>query len=108
MFRCLWVLGTSIGLLGISWAQDTQPNSTSAAAKLKELSLEELSQIVVVSPSKQPTPAFRSPVAIYVITGDDIRRSGATTIPEALRLAPGVEVARIDSSRWSVGIRGFG
>jgi len=75
---------------------------------LKNLSLEDLSQIEVTSPSKEPTPAFQSPTAIYVITGDDIRRSGVTTIPEALRLAPGVEVARIDGSKWSVGIRGFG
>jgi iron complex outermembrane receptor protein len=77
-------------------------------AALKALSLEELSQIEVVSPSKEPTPAFRSPVAVYVITGDDIRRSGVTTIPDALRLAPGVEVAQIDASKWSIGIRGFG
>ncbi|HEY6769096.1 MAG TPA: TonB-dependent receptor, partial [Candidatus Sulfotelmatobacter sp.] len=48
------------------------------------------------------------PAAIYVITNEDIARSGVTTIPDALRLAPGVEVARIDSSNWSVGIRGFG
>ena len=75
---------------------------------LKELSLEELSQIEVTSPSKQPKPAFRSPVAIYVITGEDIRRSGVTSIPEALRLAPGVEVARVDANKWSIGIRGFG
>lgn len=75
---------------------------------LKNLSLEELSQIEVTTPSKEPESAFRSPTAIYVITGDDIRRAGATSIPEALRLAPGVEVARIDANRWSVGIRGFG
>jgi iron complex outermembrane receptor protein len=75
---------------------------------LKNLSLEELSKLEVTSPSKEPTPAFRSPVAIYVITGDDIRRSGVTTIPDALRLAPGVEVAQIDASKWSIGIRGFG
>jgi len=81
------------------------PNGTGA---LKSLSLEELSQIEVTSPSKEPTPAFRSPVAIYVITGDDIRRSGVTTIPDALRLAPGVEVAQIDGSKWAIGIRGFG
>ncbi len=78
------------------------------AATLKNLTLEQLSQIEVTSPTRQPIPQFRSPVAIYVITGDDIRRSGATTIPEALRLAPGVEVARIDGNKWSVGIRGFG
>jgi iron complex outermembrane receptor protein len=75
---------------------------------LKQLTLEQLSQIDVTSPSKEPTPAFRSPVAIYVITGEDIRRAGVTTLAEALRLAPGVEVARIDGSKWSVGIRGFG
>lgn len=75
---------------------------------LKNLSLEQLSQIEVTSPTKQPTSAFRSPVAVYVITGEDIRRSGVTTLPEALRLAPGVEVARIDSNKWSVDIRGFG
>lgn len=82
--------------------------SQAAPAQLKNLSLEQLSQIEVTSPSKEPRPAFRSPVAIYVITGEDIRRSGVTTIPDALRLAPGVEVARIDGSKWSVGIRGFG
>lgn len=50
----------------------------------------------------------RTPAAIYVLTQDDIRRSGATSIPELLRMVPGVEVARIDSDHWSVGIRGFG
>ncbi len=77
-------------------------------AKLKNLSLEELSRIEVTTPSKEPVTAFRTPSAIYVITGEDIRRSGATSIPEALRLAPGVEVARIDADKWSIGIRGFG
>src|SRR5436853_462779 len=63
-------------------AQATNPEA------LKNLTLEQLSQIEVTTPSKDPVPAFRTPVAIYVITGDDIRRSGATNIPEALRLAP--------------------
>ncbi|SPF38466.1 TonB-dependent receptor, plug [Candidatus Sulfopaludibacter sp. SbA4] len=75
---------------------------------LKNLSLEDLSQIEVTTPSKEPTKASQTPAAIFVITGEDIRRSGATSIPEALRLAPGVEVARIDSNKWSIGIRGFG
>ena len=75
---------------------------------IKQLSLEELSQIEVTSPSKNPSDSSKSPTAIYVITGEDIRRSGATSIPEVLRLAPGVEVARIEGSKWSVGIRGFG
>ena len=96
-------------LLAAAWGDDPQPDSgQTGPAALKNLSLEQLSQIEVTSPSKEPTPVFRSPVAVYVITGEDIRRSGVTTIPDALRLAPGVEVARIDGNKWSIGIRGFG
>lgn len=72
------------------------------------MSLEQLSQIEVTTPDKAPEKAFTTPAAIYVITGEDIRRSGVTSIPDALRLAPGVEVAQIDSDKWSIGIRGFG
>jgi len=95
--------GVCLGLLPRVRAADTD-----GPEALKKLSLEELSQIEVTSPSKGPVPAFQTSMAIYVITGDEIRRSGVTTIPDALRLAPGVEVARIDGSKWSVGIRGFG
>ena len=91
----------------IPWARGDNPQHSGPAA-LRNMTLEQLSQIEVTSPSKEPTPEFHSPVAIYVITGEDIRRSGVTTIPEALRLAPGVEVAQIDASKWSIGIRGFG
>lgn len=86
---------------------DPQP-VPSGPEELKRLTLEELSQIDVTSPSKEPRQAFQTPLAIYVITSDEIHRSGATSIPEALRLAPGVEVARIDGNKWSIGIRGFG
>src|SRR6185503_9016854 len=55
-------------------------------------SLEDLSQIEVTTPSRQPESALRTPAAVYVITGEDIRRSGVTTIPEALRLARSVLV----------------
>ena len=95
-------------LLSVSKADPQANASGQSPQSLKNLTLEQLSAIEVTSPSKEPTPAFRSPVAIYVITGDDIRRSGVTTIPDALRLAPGVEVAQIDGSKWSIGIRGFG
>ena len=85
-----------------------QGDSGDQQNSLKQLSLEQLSQIEVTTPSKEPVKAFATPAAIFVITSEDIRRSGVTTIPEALRLAPGVEVARIDSNKWSIGIRGFG
>jgi iron complex outermembrane receptor protein len=108
----LGVLGVFVALLQFARAnppqQDHSPGQHIAPTILKSLSLEELSQIEVTTPSKQPVKAFQTPAAIYVITGEDIRRSGVTSIPEALRLAPGVEVARIDANKWSIGIRGFG
>lgn len=75
---------------------------------LKEMSLEQLGNVVVTSVSKEPEAVWKTPAAIYVITQDDIRRSGATSLPEVLRLVPGLEVARADSDHWSVGVRGFG
>lgn len=75
---------------------------------LKQLSIEQLGQVEVTSVTKEPEEVWKTPAAVYVITSQDIVRSGATNIPEALRLAPGVEVARIDSDKWSIGVRGFG
>lgn len=75
---------------------------------LNQLSLEELGNVEVTTVSKEPEQVWQTPAAIYVITQEDIRRSGATSIPEILRLAPGVEVARIDSDHWAIGVRGFG
>ncbi|MGH9512732.1 MAG: TonB-dependent receptor plug domain-containing protein [Terriglobales bacterium] len=75
---------------------------------LKQLTLEQLGNIQVTTASKAPEEVWKTPAAIYVITHEDIERSGATNIPEALRLAPGIEVARIDGDKWSIGIRGFG
>src|SRR6266849_3953276 len=86
----------------------TPQNDQKSDQPLKRLSLEQLGNIKTTTASKEPVAATRTPAAIYVITQEDIRRSGATSIPEVLRLVPGVEVARIDSSRWSIGVRGFG
>jgi iron complex outermembrane receptor protein len=74
---------------------------------LRGLSLEQLGNIEVTSVSKSPVTVARTPAAVYVITQQDIRRSGVTSLPEALRLAPGVEVSQIDGVKWAVGIRGF-
>ena len=80
----------------------------SGPAPLKSLSLEQLGEVEVTTASKGPEQVWRTPAAIYVLTQEDIRRSGATSIPEVLRLVPGVEVSRVSSSVWAVGIRGFG
>ncbi|NOY45446.1 MAG: TonB-dependent receptor [Deltaproteobacteria bacterium] len=82
---------------------------TAAAAgnrSLLDLDLRDLSEVEVTSVSRKPQKLSETPAAVYVITGDEIRRSGATTLAEALRLAPGVEVARINASTWAVTIRG--
>jgi iron complex outermembrane receptor protein len=95
------------GLAKQSRGDSTQKDQKSEG-RLTQVSLEELGQIEVTTASKVPVKASRTPAAIYVITQEDIRRSGATSIAEALRLAPGVEVARVDSNTWSLGVRGFG
>ncbi|MGD0730126.1 MAG: TonB-dependent receptor [Terracidiphilus sp.] len=74
---------------------------------LKTLSLEQLGNVEVTTVSKEPEAVRNTPAAIYVITQEDIQSSGASNIPEALRLAPGVEVARITSGEYAIGIRGF-
>jgi iron complex outermembrane receptor protein len=74
---------------------------------LVELSLEELSNLKVTSVSGRAERLSEAPASIYVITGEDIRRSGVTSLPEALRLAPNLQVARIDAAQYSISARGF-
>ena len=62
----------------------------------------------IVTASKEKEPSFKSASSVYVLSADDIRRSGATNIPEVLRTVPGIEVFRSASSKWSVTSRGFG
>jgi len=94
------------GVAQVSRAEDTA-TSQNPPEDLKQLTLEELGNVEVTTVSKAPQEIMKTPAAIFVITQEDIRRSGATNIPEALRLAPGVEIARIDANHWSVAIRGF-
>jgi iron complex outermembrane receptor protein len=74
---------------------------------LRRLTLEQLLEVEVSTLGRVPETAMRLPASVTVLTGADIRRSGATTLAELLRLAPGVQVARIDGNKWAVGIRGF-
>jgi iron complex outermembrane receptor protein len=75
--------------------------------RLKQLSLEELLQVEVSLPLREPIPVRTAPAAVTVLTGEDIRRSGATTLPEVLRYAPGLFVGRYSASSWVVSARGF-
>ncbi len=75
--------------------------------KLINLSVEDLLNVEVISVAKKAKSLNDSPAAIYVISQDDIKRIGASSIPEALRLAPGLDVSRIDANKWAVSSRGF-
>lgn len=76
------------------------------AQDLTEMSIEELMNIQVTSVSKKAQHLSDSAAAIFVITNDDLRKSGATTIADALRMVPGLNVTRIDSNKWAINSRG--
>jgi iron complex outermembrane receptor protein len=82
-------------------AQPAQPASPF------DMSIEELGRIRVTTASRRAENLNTTPAFVHVITAEDIRRSGVTTIQQALRLAPGVEVARNGSNEWTISIRGF-
>ncbi|ATY33983.1 hypothetical protein CVN68_20170 [Sphingomonas psychrotolerans] len=75
---------------------------------LSTLSIEELAELPVRSASKREEPLSRVPNAAWVITNDDILRSAATSLPELLREAPGVQVQRLNAAQYAVSARGFG
>lgn len=85
----------------------TADSSTNAPRDSLDLSLDQLINIQVISVSKKETSVENSPAAISVITSDDISRLGLTSVPEALRLVPGMDVAQIDSHQWAISVRGF-
>jgi iron complex outermembrane receptor protein len=84
-------------------ASDAPP----ASSDLSELTLEQLTQVEVTSVTRTQEPLADAAAAITVVTGEELRRSGATSIPEALRWVPGLHVGRVSSSAWEVGARGF-
>ncbi|HEX6266661.1 MAG TPA: TonB-dependent receptor plug domain-containing protein, partial [Burkholderiales bacterium] len=76
-------------------------------SQLADLPLEALANIEITSVSRRPESLLDAPASIYVITAGHIRRSGATSLPEALRLAPNLQVARIDTGTYAISARGF-
>jgi outer membrane receptor for ferrienterochelin and colicin len=85
-----------------------QARAAQPSSELKNLNLEQLGNIEVTTASKEPEEVWKTPAAIFVLTKEDIRRSGATSIPEVLRLVPGVRVSRGVSNTWAMAIRGSG
>ena len=99
-------LATALLLCPTGHAAASQ-DMTAATGALKRLSIEELMDIEVTSVSRTAETLSSAAAAISVVTNEDIRRSGATTIPEALRGVPGLHVARRNSSSWAMSSRAF-
>ena len=96
-----WFIAALLFAAGAVQAQDV------AMGQLRELSLEELSNLRITSVSKRAERLSDAPASVFVITGDDIRGSGASTLPEALRLAPNLHVSRVSAGEYLVTARGF-
>jgi iron complex outermembrane receptor protein len=96
-----WVLAVGLTVSAISRAQDpAQPD-------LSRMDLEDLMKVKITSVSKREQQLSRTAAAAFVINQEEIRRSGATSIPDLLRIVPGVDVQQIDANAWAISIRGF-
>jgi outer membrane cobalamin receptor len=90
-------------LIGDAHAQQSAKDSQG----LSSLTIEDLMNIKVTSVSKKEEKLARTAAAVFVITQEDIRRSGATNVPDLLRMVPGLDVAQINGSTYAIGSRGF-
>jgi len=95
------------GFLSVLLAGSSVAQNPRNVPDVTAMSMEDLMNLQVTSVSKRTQKVADAAAAIFVLTQEDIRRSGATSIPEALRLVPGLEVARIDQNKWAIGSRGF-
>jgi iron complex outermembrane recepter protein len=106
-----WMARASRMLLAGTLAVCPLANASAAGPQsvpdVTSMSLEDLMNMQVTSVSKRPEKVADAAAAVFVITQEDIRRSGATSIPDALRMVPGLEVAQIDQNKWAIGSRGF-
>ncbi|HEX9788676.1 MAG TPA: TonB-dependent receptor plug domain-containing protein, partial [Candidatus Binatia bacterium] len=93
--------------LSSSAVAQTNTQVASDIGALKKLAFEELLNLEITTVSKRTERLVDAESAVQVITAEDIRRSGASSLPEALRLAPNLQVAQVDSSRWAISARGF-
>ena len=97
----------ALTLLAVGAGTGDMPRCQESPPDLTAIGIEAVMNMEVTSVSKMPERLMDSAAAVQVITSDDIRRSGATSLAELLRLVPGVQVARVNSSTWAVGVRGF-
>ncbi len=104
LFSALTLLFPRYAASTCSGGECDRPSDTEDFA---ELDLEDMLNVVITSVSKQPENLRETAAAVYVLTGDEIRQSGATSLGDALRIVPGLDVAQIDGSRFAISARGF-
>ena len=102
-----WLLLAVLGCAGLAFLILPIPAKAQQKPDLAEQSLEDLMNIQVVSVSKKEQSLSRTASATFVITQEDIRRSGATSIPDLLRVVPGIDVAQINGNTWAISARGL-
>jgi iron complex outermembrane receptor protein len=106
----LWVVQAAVLflLVGCEVARGQAPSAAqSPAGDLTQVSIENLMNVEVTSVSKKEQKLSQVAAAVYVITQEDIRHSGATNIPDLLRMVPGLDVAQINANTWAISSRGF-
>ncbi len=101
------IIRYSIIIATCSFAHIVVATDKNIGGYLLGLSIEELMQVEVTTAARHSQKLNDVASAVFVITQDDIKRSGATSIPDALRMAPGVQVERVSTDKWAVSIRGF-
>jgi iron complex outermembrane recepter protein len=94
-------------LVGFAASAISAQEDANAPEDLFDLSIEELMDIEITTAAKTEEKLFEAAAAAYVLTAEDIRRSGATSIMDALRVVPGLHVARINANKWAISARGF-
>lgn len=109
---CSGGLALLLGLAGPAAARggaaSTAPSpQDSDRPDLTSLSIEELAAVKVTTVSRRPESRLQAAAAVHVITPEDLRRTGALALPDALRLAPGVQASVIDGDEWALAVRGF-
>lgn len=102
--RCCALLSLLVGSLT---SQSADVSSPTGSNRYADLSIEQLLNEPVTSVSKKETKLGDSPAAVTLITQEDIRRSGMTSLPELMRMVPGLDVARISANQWAISSRGF-
>lgn len=104
---CIFALFCLFFSLPVTGGAYAASNPDEPEVDLSKLGIEDLMDLTVTSVSRKEQKLYDAAAAVFVVTQEDIHRSGVTNIPDALRMVPGLEVARIDSNKWAISSRGF-